>query len=431
MTRFPVTFCVAGLLAVAFGPQSHAALILQLDASDGSTVINTGGGAAGHGDSVGFWTDPIAVQFTSPAPAAIGPTYNTLGGPLGQPVIDFNGPNANLVTNTAIQAQTISLVHRWDTGTSGTPSYLLDARAGIPNSFVWQGSFGPNWTVFVNNSTTATGAVADIRHGAWQITTLVGSSAAADDLHLMSRFTDNEFGLGSIGEIRIFDTALSESERLAVVEELNTKWFSGPAPVGPQLITPVALTVNAGSEFFPADNLINDSGLSGPANLGNYLGVTHAASSSGNAWVTDAFFPDYYSGGGVIPVMTFELGDEFDLTDLVAWNYSIPGNAAREMMLLFLTDDGTTLTGMATVEIPQAGGPVHTISLGDTFTADTVQALFTTNWTGFGAGGDRVGLAELKFIGSLSAADVPEPGSALLLLIGGAAVVTRRRRAAA
>ena len=45
----------------------------------------------------------------------------------------------------------------------------------------------------------------------------------------------------------------------------------------------------------------------------------------------------------------------------------------------------------------------------------------------FGAGGDRVGLGELRFIGSL-AAPIPEPATAGLLLLGAAAALGRRRR---
>lgn len=200
---------------------------------------------------------------------------------------------------------------------------------------------------------------------------------------------------------------------------------------GPQLIAPINYRVDVGSEFFSAQNLVNGSGLSDFATIDNLPSLTHAGSGAANAWVTDAFFPDYYTGGGAVPVMTFELDAEYDLTDLVAWNYSVPGNAARDVLLEFFTDDGTTFIDAVMVEIPQLAGPGHVIDLGGSFDADTVRVSFLTNWVGFGAGGDRVGLAELRFIGEAAGAGVPEPTTGMLLMLGAAGLAMRRKRRAA
>lgn len=228
MKRLPLVVTFALLFTALFVQPGRATLVLHLDASDGSTVLNTGAVPASDGDPVGTWVD-LAGAPQSAAPTVGNPVYDIDGGPMGQAVIDFNLPVSNLVTG-GVPARTITMVHRWDsTPSSGTSSYLLDARAGIPNSYVWQGGVGSNWAAFVNDSLVSTGSIASIRSDMWQITTFVGSSAASDDIHLFSRYTDNEFGLGSLAEVRVYDTALTESERLAVVDELNAKWIPEPA----------------------------------------------------------------------------------------------------------------------------------------------------------------------------------------------------------
>lgn len=204
---------------------AQAALIIQLDASDGSTVLTTGAVPAADGQSVLTWVDTIALSGTQSASPTTTPkpTYNMTGGPLGQPVIDFSAQNANLATGST-QARTVVLVHRWDVGT-GNFQHLVDARTGISNSFInHNNGIGSNWTAFVNDSVTSAG-VSNLRSGVWQITTLVGTSTGSDELYLYSRFTTAELGRGLLAEVRVFNTALSESERLAVVEELNQKWF--------------------------------------------------------------------------------------------------------------------------------------------------------------------------------------------------------------
>lgn len=194
---------------------------------------------------------------------------------------------------------------------------------------------------------------------------------------------------------------------------------------GPQLIAPVHYNLQAGSEFggFPVQNLLNASGLSQPPTINNYASMNH----SGGQWTTEAFFPDYYTGGGAVPVIDFNLDQAYDLTDLVAWNYNVPGNAARQVTLEFSEDGGMTFANPMVLEIPQAAGLAHTLSFGDTITADAVRLTFDSNWVGFGAGGDRVGLAELRFIGQ-TPSGVPEPATATLLLLAGGLVTLRRRR---
>jgi len=223
---------------------------------------------------------------------------------------------------------------------------------------------------------------------------------------------------GRIDDVRVFSGALTQAEVQATITDFTAR------PV--ELITPVSVSLDAGSQYFSVDHLIDDSGLSGAADMGNYRTITHAGSNGDNSWVTNAYFPDYYTGGGTTPVMTFDLGDRYDLSDIVAWNYSSSGNATRTVTVEFSVDGvGGPFDNALTIEVPQAAGPAHTISLGGTFLANAVRLTFDDNWRGFGGGGDRVGLNELKFIGS-----VPEPSTFLLGALGlfGLGLVGRRRR---
>lgn len=200
------------------------------------------------------------------------------------------------------------------------------------------------------------------------------------------------------------------------------------------LITPTGVTEDAGGHFssFVATHLIDDSGLSGAANMVNYTTITHAPSGGAVSWVTPAFFPDYFAGGGTTPVHTFDLGGTFDLTDVVAWNYGCgggcPGNAAETITATFsTTGTGGAFGSPTTFILPFAEGPAHTVSLGGTIQANAVRFTYDTNRV-VGAGGDRIGLSELKFIGS---APVPEASTCALAILGlfGLGRSTRRRAA--
>jgi MYXO-CTERM domain-containing protein len=138
-------------------------------------------------------------------------------------------------------------------------------------------------------------------------------------------------------------------------------------------------------------------------------------------WVTDANIPDYYTALPD-PVLTFDLPDLFDLTDMVAWNYSVIGNAAKEFTIEFSTDGGGSFGGAVPgLIIPSAHTVAHTISLpGGPHLANAVRLTITDNWLEAGAGGDRVGLGEIKFVGALPGTTevIPEPSTFLIWALG-------------
>lgn len=193
-----------------------------------------------------------------------------------------------------------------------------------------------------------------------------------------------------------------------------------PALFAEELITPVSLTSNGIAEFFPADNMINNSGLFSVPDLSNYETVEHAAASATTAWTTDNpnGAGDYYLEGaeGQVPVFTFTLPEVSTVSALVYWGYFFSGtngNETREFVVEFSRDGGSTFPESVTVaaELGElAGSSAKTLSFGEPFTADTVRISLTDNHFGGGAteaGGDRMGLGELKFIGSPGTGEDP------------------------
>ena len=200
------------------------------------------------------------------------------------------------------------------------------------------------------------------------------------------------------------------------------------------LITPTGLTNTSGvSEFFPAINIINNTGLSGAADINSYNTITHGAAGAGTAWTTIDPAPaagDYYAQGGTAAIFTLNLDQLYAVTDFVFWGYhfnAANGNEGREFTLSFSTDGGATFPTSTSVSNPLSTFAVSgaaTLSLGGTFNANALQLEITDNhFGGTAAGGDRIGLGEVKFIGDA----VPEPSTVLLGGLSMLALLRRRR----
>lgn len=200
------------------------------------------------------------------------------------------------------------------------------------------------------------------------------------------------------------------------------------------LITPTGLTNTSGvSEFFPAINIINNTGLSGAADINNYNTITHGAAGTGSAWTTIDPAPaagDYYAQGGTAAIFTLTLDQLYAVTDFVFWGYHFNapnGNEGREFTLNFSTDGGATFPTSTSVSNPLSTFAVSgaaTLSLGGTFNANALQLEITDNhFGGTSPGGDRIGLGEIKFIGDA----VPEPSTALLGSLAMLGLLRRRR----
>lgn len=188
--------------------------------------------------------------------------------------------------------------------------------------------------------------------------------------------------------------------------------------LGNTLITPTSLTTNGVSEFFPAENIINDSGLTPVPDISNYETATHGGASATTAWTTNNpnGADDYFLEGaeGQVPEFTFMLPEVSSVNALVYWGYfftSTNGNETREFVLEFSTDGGETFSAPVTVaaEPGELAGPsAKTLPFEQDFVANVIRIRLTDNHFGDGAieaGGDRMGLGEIKFIGSPGAGE--------------------------
>lgn len=181
------------------------------------------------------------------------------------------------------------------------------------------------------------------------------------------------------------------------------------------LITPSAVesltnTLEAplGPDFYPPDNLVNNSGLADGESLtaDTYQSVAHAATAAANAWVTTA--PGgagslWYADGRPEPVLTFTLDQTYIVSGTVIWGYGGPNNnEARTIRIALSTDGGTTWGAEQTIIHNRVGPAQHTVELAQPGPANAVRFTIEDNYfavAGIGGGGDRVGLNEVKFLG--------------------------------
>lgn len=184
------------------------------------------------------------------------------------------------------------------------------------------------------------------------------------------------------------------------------------------------------------NNIINGNGLSGTPDINNWQTITHAAvnfSAPGNAWATIDPGPAggyFFDEGGVAPV--FEMAITSDpaspyINSIIFWGYHFGGtngNSVSRISLEFSSDNGATIFDSRNdISIPltaeQAVRAMFAPVLGDT---NFIRMTVTDNHFGNAAGGDRVGIAELRFTA------IPEPTSAVALLPILMALISNRRR---
>ncbi|HEY2415572.1 MAG TPA: choice-of-anchor Q domain-containing protein, partial [Pirellulaceae bacterium] len=171
------------------------------------------------------------------------------------------------------------------------------------------------------------------------------------------------------------------------------------------LINPVSVTsATDATDLWKATRLIDGSALSATPTIDNYTTVTQSATQD-TAWVTDAFFPDYYSGGGPVPELTFTLDGTYSLSALAVWGYNpfgVNDNEAKNLDVSFSTDGGATFGNAFTLLHARTAADEETLFFDGVFQANVVKVRVLSNYNGEpgAAGGDRVGLGEIRFLGS-------------------------------
>lgn len=192
-------------------------------------------------------------------------------------------------------------------------------------------------------------------------------------------------------------------------EVLPATWLQAPS------------SANVGLGASP-DNLLDGSGLDDPsqaeagASLDDLQGLRHSFDTGVNeSWVTRPSLPDYFASNPAL-VIVFDLGRDAWLSSIVLWQYQNhggggghSGNAARTIdVRVALSEDGPNFSGSALTTLNVAnvhtdlGGKnkAQTFSLGAGVRARYLQFRVTDNYfgqPGILAGGERVGLGEVRF----------------------------------
>ena len=192
------------------------------------------------------------------------------------------------------------------------------------------------------------------------------------------------------------------------------------------LVTPTGVTSSTTGDYRAVGKMLDGSGILVGGVLATPTIATYATSTqqdnNAHSWVTGSGGAGDYFVNQPDPVLVFDLGGTYQLTDFVNWGYSTAWassiNEALDFTLEFSTDGGASYTGNVLVDqsSPLGLGNPATHSLGGSITADHVRVTITDNQ----GSGDRVAIGEVRFIA------VPEPSSAALLGLGGLAFVLRR-----
>jgi hypothetical protein len=140
-----------------------------------------------------------------------------------------SAPVSNLVQSNTVNLRTISMWYNRRSSAGVGSNYLLDARNGMSNGFIWQGGFGSGaggWdasTVYENGADISTGKVLNTLIGdssgllsadRWRNVTIVNNANYNCTIRFFSRFTDDEGVNVALSHITAYNRALTRAEAL-------------------------------------------------------------------------------------------------------------------------------------------------------------------------------------------------------------------------
>jgi hypothetical protein len=148
-------------------------------------------------------------------------TSQTLNGTFSKPSLGIRLTNntgnnftnvSRLNINSYSSIRTISLwVNIID---NAVTRYVLDARNGLTNGWVYNASVGAAWpTMSINGQNKIAANVTDsLSAGAWKFLTYEASGNFTDDVNMFSRFSNNEGLDCTFGQILFYNRVLSNLE---------------------------------------------------------------------------------------------------------------------------------------------------------------------------------------------------------------------------
>ncbi len=157
----------------------------------------------------------------------------TIGGGLGYTSSNFGAIQLSSATTGYIQIPPVTWrsICMWIklSNPNVHPHYLIDGRTGVSNSWFYSvtpsGAIGSAWSQFyVNASQTAINASNGLSNttlferNKWLHIYLELSSIGTGDIHVFSRFSNNETSTGDISQVQVYNRSLTSSE---IVQNYN------------------------------------------------------------------------------------------------------------------------------------------------------------------------------------------------------------------
>ena len=379
--------------------------------NNGSLVVvnsaiqdNAGGGILNIGLDFGTSTSPFRGRLWVISSSITGNTAVSGGGIASSTEQDLGASAYVSVINSTISDNLATGSNGGGGIASSAPSVSGGADVVVTNSTLSGNSAGSGAGIRSSNTTTTL------------FNSIVANSVGPDISGLLETDSSNNLienatstgGLtnGANGNIVGVDPGLlplALNGGVTLSHALSTDSPARDAGSSSLLIEPTEVSSSI-PEGTPARRLIDGSGIFQPVQLVSHASASHINSSDSVSWTTESFGPDYFANGGTVPKLTFTLPFENELTDLVVWGgigSFDAGDEAKILEISFSTDGGLTFQNPVTVEHAATGSDSEIISLGGSYSADTVQIRVTDNHYSPGQpGGDRVGLGEIRFLGT-------------------------------